>query len=501
MKRLLSALCCAVMICTLPGCAGADHRTELLSSSAQIVWNSSGKESSSEKSSSEESSELSSEAGSSAPAGESSSSGPVSGVTSSEPVSSEPVSSEPVSSEPSSSEPSSSESASGKVSSGTASSEESVSRPSAVSPSGEVRAVWFSYLDLSGMVKNQTASSFRSAIGAAFSNVANDGYNTVFVQVRPFGDALYESDYFPWSYLLTGTEGVDPGYDPLAIMVEEAHSRGLSIVAWINPYRVRNANNMSHGLSAGNQASVWLKAGSEAVVEYAGGIYYNPGSDDARELIVAGVREIVENYAVDGIHFDDYFYPSTDSAFDSATYQAYRSGGGSLSLGDWRRANVDELVREVYAAIKGIDSSVCFGISPQGNTSINYDEQYIDVEEWLSNPGYVDYICPQVYYGFENDTCPFSATVAEWNSLIRQSGIELYIGISASKIGLTDQWAGSGSEEWVENDDMLARMVSQARGSSHYGGFCMYSYRSLYAPDAGVADQVEREKDALAEIL
>ena len=158
-------------------------------------------------------------------------------------------------------------------------------------------------------------------------------------------------------------------------------------------------------------------------------------------------------------------------------------------------------MREVYATIKGIDSSVRFGISPQGNTSINYDEQYIDVEEWLSNPGYVDYICPQVYYGFENDTCPFSATVAEWNSLIRQSGIELYIGISASKIGLTDQWAGSGSEEWVENDDMLARMVSQARGSSHYGGFCMYSYRSLYAPDAGVADQVEREKDALAEIL
>ena len=272
MKRLLSALCCAVMICTLPGCAGADHRTELLSSSAQIVWNSSG-----EESSSEDGSGLSSEAGSSAPAGVSSSSGPVSGVASSEPVSSEPVSSEPVSNEPSSSEL-----ASSKVSSSTTSSEESVSRPSAVSPSGEVRAVWFSYLDLSGMVKNQTASSFRSAIGAAFSNVANDGYNTVFVQVRPFGDALYESDYFPWSYLLTGTEGVDPGYDPLAIMVEEAHSRGLSIEAWINPYRVRNANNMSHGLSAGNQASVWLKAGSEAVAEYAGGIYYNPGSDDAR---------------------------------------------------------------------------------------------------------------------------------------------------------------------------------------------------------------------------
>ena len=204
---------------------------------------------------------------------------------------------------------------------------------------------------------------------------------------------------------------------------------------------------------------------------------------------------------MDGIHFDDYFYPTTDSAVDADTYSDYKASGGKLSLGDWRRDNVDQLVREVYSTIKSIDSSVRFGISPQGNTSINYSEQYIDVEEWLSNPGYVDYICPQVYYGFENDTCPFAATVAEWNSLIRRNDIDLYIGISVSKIGLVDQWAGSGKNEWVENDDMLVRMVSEARKSSHYSGFCMYSYRSLYAPAAAVADQVEQEKEALSELM
>ena len=185
----------------------------------------------------------------------------------------------------------------------------------------------------------------------------------------------------------------------------------------------------------------------------------------------------------------------------SGPYSDYKASGGKLSLGDWRRDNVDQLVREVYSTIKSIDSSVRFGISPQGNTSINYSEQYIDVEEWLSNPGYVDYICPQVYYGFENDTCPFAATVAEWNSLIRRNDIDLYIGISVSKIGLVDQWAGSGKNEWVENDDMLVRMVSEARKSSHYSGFCMYSYRSLYAPAAAVADQVEQEKEALSELM
>ena len=160
---------------------------------------------------------------------------------------------------------------------------------------------------------------------------------------------------------------------------------GLSIEAWINPYRVRNANNMGHGLSAGNQASVWLKAGSEAVVEYAGGIYYNPGSDDARELIVAGVREIVENYAVDGIHFDDYFYPSTDSAFDSATYQAYRSGGGSLSLGDWPGPMwMSWCGRSMPPSRHRLVGALWH--QPPGNTSINYDEQYIDVEECSRTP-------------------------------------------------------------------------------------------------------------------
>ena len=500
MKRFLSALLCACLIVPLAGCAGEEQGPpqDLLYSSAPIQFNSDPdrEELSSESPEPEENRVESSSSAVQASSSQTQSS-------SSSAVSSRPQS--PSSAVSSSSQAASQSSSSQPVSQSSSSQSSSSPRPSAnnsaTAPSGELRAVWFSYLDLASMIKQKSRSEFESAISKAFSRVAEDGYNTVFVQVRPFGDALYSSELFPWSYTLTGKEGGNPGYDPLQIVIEQAHARGLAVEAWVNPYRIRNGSNGSQPLSSDNPAADWLDSGSDAVIEYGGGIYYNPGSAKAREHIVAGVEEIVRNYDVEGIHFDDYFYPTTDSAFDADTYADYKAGGGKLSLGDWRRSNVDQLVRTVYSTIKSLDSSVRFGISPQGNTSINYSEQYIDVEEWLSNPGYVDYICPQVYYGFENDTCPFAATVAEWNSLIRRNDIDLYIGISASKIGLVDQWAGSGKNEWMENDDMLVRMVAEARKSRHYSGFCMYSYRSLYAPAAAVADQVEQEKEALSELM
>lgn len=185
----------------------------------------------------------------------------------------------------------------------------------------------------------------------------------------------------------------------------------------MNPYRIRTSANIKNELDEDSLAYYWLTEDTGEVIEYAGGIYYNPGSELAREHIINGVAEIVENYEVDGIHFDDYFYPTIPTPpLTRPGLPGLQVGGAKVSLGDWRRENVNELVRETYAEIKRIDPSVRFGISPQGNTDINYNEQYIDVEEWLSSAGYLDYICPQIYYGFENDTCPFSATVKEWNA-------------------------------------------------------------------------------------
>lgn len=367
-------------------------------------------------------------------------------------------------------------------------------------PRDEVRAIWFSYLDFNTLLKNKTKSEFTRNLNRAFGTIEGDGFNTVFVQVRPFGDALYKSAYFPWSHTITGTEGEDPGFDPLEVIIDTARQYGLRVEAWINPYRIRNSGTKA-AMDEDSLGYYWWDEGTGEVIEYGGGIYYNPANEFAREHIVNGVSEIVSKYAVHGIHFDDYFYPTTDAAFDKEDYAQYKSDGGKLSLANWRRENVNKLVKAVYTEIKRIDKGVEFGISPQGNNDINYNEQYIDVEKWATTAGYVDYICPQIYFGFDNDTCPFSETVAYWNRLITRSDVALYVGMSASKIGLEDRWAGSGSDEWQSSTNMLQRMVTQSRRSSRYQGFAMFRYSSLYAPDSAVKTQVDKEKANLKTLL
>lgn len=366
----------------------------------------------------------------------------------------------------------------------------------------EVRAIWLSYLDLKAMLLtsgDQSAGEkqFTKNIETAFDNMQALGLNTVIAQVRPFSDALYESELFPWSYLAAGTEGKDPGFDPLEIMVEQAHARGMRLEAWINPYRVRNGAN-TREMSAGNPANAMLKTGD--AIQYNGAITYNPASKKAQQLIVDGVKEIVENYDVDGIHFDDYFYPTTDMAFDKASYQSYRSAGGTLDQADWRRQNVNDLVKAVYAAIKEIDEDVVFGISPQGNMDNNYNNQFIDVEEWLTEDGYIDYICPQIYFGFQNSTCPYAETVKAWDQQITND-VKLYVGLAPYKIGLEDTYAGNGKWEWANNDDLLARMVETARESENYQGFSLFRYDSVFCPQSDVKNDVKQEVNNLKDVL
>lgn len=365
----------------------------------------------------------------------------------------------------------------------------------------EVRGMWISFFELETALKGRSEASFRQNIIEILDNVTATGFNTVFVQVRPYADALYPSNYFPWSYLATGTEGVDPGFDPFAIVMEESKARSLRVEAWINPYRVRAGLSKDEPMSGQNQASVWLNAGNSAVLQYDGCVYYNPASKSAQELIVNGVKEIVERYDVDGIHFDDYFYPTTNLSFDKASYQQYRSSGGKLSQGDWRRENVNTLVRAVYEAIKTIDSSVVFGISPQGNTSNNYSQQFIDVEKWLQNPGYIDYICPQIYWGYNHKSAPFQATVEKWNRMAAKGDVALYVGMGAYRLGTIDSGAGSGKNEWKGTQNILSRMVQTSRQQSQYDGFVMFRYDSLYNPSPEIKSQATVELENLAAIF
>lgn len=369
--------------------------------------------------------------------------------------------------------------------------------PNPALPAGEWRAAWVSYLEWAEM-DFSSQETFRAGAAQLMDNCAALGLNTVLAQVRPFGDALYPSRLYPWSHLCTGTQGQDPGFDPLDILITEAHVRGLSLEAWVNPYRLRASAAQPAALAPSNLACThpdWVWTDPDT-----GGLYLNPACPEAARYVVQGVAELVQNYPVDGIHFDDYFYPTTDAGFDSASYQAYKNKGGSLSLAAWRRQNVNDLVKQVYAAVKQADGEVLFGISPQGNMDNNYNKQFIDVKKWLSEEGYLDYICPQVYFGFKNSTCPYEQTVEEWNDLI-QNKVQLVVGLSPYKVGLEDAYAGNGRWEWANSGDILARMVETARKEEHYQGFALFRYNSVFQPESSVRPAILEELDSLQEVL
>lgn len=366
--------------------------------------------------------------------------------------------------------------------------------------SGEVRAVWISYLEYQSMLTGKSEKEFKNSIKAIFTNLANDGFNTVYVHARSHSDAYYNSDIFPWSVYCTRTEGQNPGFDPLKIMVKEAHAAGLKIEAWINPYRISGKTDTSK-ISKGNPAYKWLDTEKVAVVEKTG-IFYNPADEDVIDLVVRGVEELVINYAVDGIHFDDYFYPTTDESFDSDYYKSYKSTGGRLSLAAWRRQNVNELISRVYSAVKSINPDCVFGVSPTGNTNSNYSALYCDVYTWVTSAGYVDYICPQLYYGFNHKSLPYLTVLDEFDGMITKSGVKLIIGLAAYKAGAEDTYAGStGKLEWTQNSDILSREVAAARRAKNYGGFALYRYDSLYNPAKSVAEIVGKEKRNLLDIM
>lgn len=352
--------------------------------------------------------------------------------------------------------------------------------------SSEKKVVWLSFLDLQPIFAKGTESSYRAYMTTVFANLKANDMTTLMYQVRPFGDALYPSEVFPTSFIVTGTEGDELAYDPFGIALELAREVGIEVEAWINPFRIRSAGS-SVALPIDGRAYKWLNDGSRRVLQTQDGtIVYNPANEEVRALIVEGVEEILDHYSVTGIHFDDYFYPTTDEGFDEQEYRLALKTSQSIERSEWRRGNVNTLIREVYTGIKANNPQVVFGISPQGDIEENYNGLYADVALWMKTPGYVDYMMPQIYFGFQHDTMPFKETLAEWYA-IKGDHVQLLPGIAAYKIGQVDKWAGSGSMEWVENVGILGDMVQEAQGYTDYSGYAMFRYDFLYP--AGVAEK------------
>lgn len=362
----------------------------------------------------------------------------------------------------------------------------------------EVRAMWISMLDYAQYTTGKDEAGFREAFASIVDDCAALGLNTLFVHVRPYGDAMYPSAYFPWSSYASGTQGVDPGYDPLAVMLELAHAKGMQVHAWLNPLRICRDEAMQQTLAEDNIGLLWWNEQNGRVCIADGGLYYNPASDAVHTLVLNGIAEILEHYDVDGIHFDDYFYPTTDEEFDDLDYAAYQRDGGTMSLADWRRDNVNRLVRAVHTLCA--EKGRVFGISPAGNIENNFQSLYADVERWCSQDGYVDYICPQIYFGFDHATRPFVETMEDWAAFCRED-VALYIGLAAYKVGLSDTWAGDGAEEWVENTDLLARQIEALRANEKASGFALFRYGSMLDPTQDVAENMQQELTALRALL
>ena len=363
--------------------------------------------------------------------------------------------------------------------------QETPATPPTVSASEEVRAVWVNYNELSmKSLGGGTQTDFQNKSEEMCRNIRESGMNTVIVHVRPFCDAFYASELFPWSVYLTGTQGQGVDYDPLGIFLAAAKAQNLSVQAWINPYRVLLSAEREK-LSDNNPAKQWYEAGkTENLLLVEDGIYLNPSSVEAQTLIINGVREILQKYDIDAIHMDDYFYPTNDPSVDAASYASYQQAGGRLSQDDWRRENVSMFVSALYAAIKAQNPQTQLVISPGGDIRKNHDNLYADVERWAREPGFLDVLMPQLYYGFENAAKPFEKTAAEWANLRFAPNVSLCFGLAAYKCGKEDVHAGTGALEWTQQEDILARQLKLCRTLPHYGGFALYTYSSIYMSDS-----------------
>ena len=248
----------------------------------------------------------------------------------------------------------------------------------------EKRSIFISYIELNKYLNNKDSSSAKISIKEIVNNIYELGFNEIIVQVRSFSDAIYKSEVFPWSRYISSSEGVDPGYDALEEFIKEASRKNIGVVAWINPYRIRNTEDISD-ISHKSPAYTYLESD---VVYINNGIYFNPSKDEVVSLIVKGVEEIVKNYKVDGILFDDYFYPYNE--IDMKDYSEYLKDNEYISKNEYNLNIVSQMIKKVHDVCEkyGVD----FGVSPDGNMENNYNKVFADVKRWCGSSGYIDFI-------------------------------------------------------------------------------------------------------------
>lgn len=332
----------------------------------------------------------------------------------------------------------------------------------------EDRYMFISYIDYS-YLKGKDENSLKEEIDKIVLNIKNSNFNGIILQVRAFSDAIYNSKIYSPSLKIVNNEDDKLNLDLLDYFIKKSHENNIKLIAWINPYRIRSNNDIS-SISENNVVYKYLNTSNVEIKE---GIYFNPASDEVLDLIIKGVLEIVKNYDVAGILYDDYFYPS--KTCDLKDYELYKTQGGTKSLEDFRRDNINKLITKTYEKIKEIKKDVLFGISPSGNMNNNYNDEYLDINYLIENK-IIDFIMPQIYYGFDNTSLPFTSTVNSWSSLVKDTSIKFYVALALYKAGLEDRYAKDGISEWINNSDIITKQIIVSRNTYNYKGFSLFRY-------------------------
>ena len=369
-----------------------------------------------------------------------------------------------------------------------------------------MKGLWlYQYTSSTSLFKQGTSqrdeASYRQLVERIADNMSKDGFNTVFLQMRPYGDALYPDSVYPPSPYATSMGGLNYSgtfkYDPLEVFIEVAHEKGISVHAWLNPMRLMTTGSIAT-VPTTYKIGEWYNDSSkngDYIVSYGGRYYLNPAYQETRQLVVDGCMEICKNYDIDGIHFDDYFYisidgTSADLAFDQKSFDKL---GGSLYGSSnnlevrkrWRRNNVNMLLKEIFSAMKEYDDRILFGISPAGNID-NNQTGYLcaDVRTWCSQPGYIDYIAPQVYWSFSWKSsggatyAAFDKCCESWSKLVTCKDVRLIIGMGIYR---ADKPSYSSTDpDWYNKRDNIKRMLEYTKKMEKCTGWIMFKYENVY---------------------
>ena len=344
------------------------------------------------------------------------------------------------------------------------------------------RGVWLSFSEINELLES----------GFDFSGLTKNlktlGITDLYIHTRSHCDSIVPSDLFPQTESSRAVK-----FNILEKVISECHNADIKVHAWINPYRVASSHSDITKLDLNSPAVEWLNdndTDNDKNVIIMNGIYLNPAEPQVRRLILDGIKELIEGYAIDGIHFDDYFYPTTDSEFDRISYEAYKTDTPHpLSLDDWRRTNIDILIADCKKLIEISGKDIIFSISPAADIDKNYSSYYADIKGWCEK-GLIDRVIPQLYFGFEHTDSEFNfdRLLNDWLQLCDYSKTQLKIGLASYKIGTGSPADGT---EWQENSDILAKQIKLCKTKPQISGAVFFSYNSLFSTE--MANTAERE--------